>query len=874
MFLGNDTRAVIRTLSRRSFKASRARNLAAVLAIVLTAFLFTSVITLSVGTLEATRQMMFLQKGNAADGEMRYLTKEQFEQMKESSILKRAGERVYLGYLTNSGRHNIELNYMDQIQQELSFSQPAHGSAPEKANEIMTSDAALQAMGIPPEIGVKAPVELTVRGIPYHFDMVLSGWWPSANSQISTMVVSEAFMKEQAALFPNTFSKDREMAGTWISYLELKDEKNVHTQLEQLAVTLGGNPQDSQASNYIQCSENVIGGAAGSMLPAFAAIGGFLILFTLCCYLLIYNIFDISVMKDIRQYGLLRTIGASSRQIRAVVRKQALLLTMAGLPLGLFAGFLAGRLCLPVVMSFFAHETLPTALTVSPHPAIFAAAAGLSAFNVWIGTHKPARKASGVSPIEAIHFTETAPKKQARKSHCGRFSLFHMAWANLSRSQGRSVRIVLSMILCMLMLNSAVLLSGSLDSEKFVRTLNKTDFLLANANTFQITKGFTSRADGLSSDALAFAEGLSGTEDFGYLYKNTLDDQDVSFDYGYSGLQIVEQIKGAPGILETAYDNGFRMNLSESSSFPIGNVYGMSDGFLSRLTVYEGETDPEILKEKMAGGGIIVGVPVLRDTGGPLELWVDQQLKVGQTIMAYTGNETAKTFTVIAKAVMTMSEMESDSHTNGKAKVGGDAPLLYMTEDSFRELYPSPTLLSCSFNSLETKHADVTAALEDYLAHNPDVAMGSADLLRNQLHSISTIIMLVGGFISAIFAMAGLLNFANMMITSIMTRRHEFAAMQSIGMTGRQLCRLMIWEGLCYAFLSGVLGILSCELLSATLLRGVCGLPFMWYFTYHLTLLPALAITGAYLLIALFLPPVVLKFFHYGSIVERLRMAE
>lgn len=875
MFLGNDTRAAIRTLSCRSFKASRARNLAAVLAIFLTAFLFTSVITLSAGTVEATRQMMFLQKGNAADGEMRYLTREQFEQMRESSIIERAGERVYLGYLTNSGRHNIELNYMDQVQQELSFSLPDHGSAPEKANEVTTSDAALKAMGISPEIGAKVPVEITVRGIPHHFDMVLSGWWPSVNSQISTMIVSEAFLEEQAALFPNTFSEDREMAGTWIPYVELKDKKNVRSQLEQLAVTLDGNPQDDQASNYIQCSENTIGGRAGSMLPAFAAIAGFLILFTLCCYLLIYNIFDISVMKDIRQYGLLRTIGASSRQIQAVVRKQALLLTAAGLPIGLLAGFLAGRLCVPVVMSFFAYDTLPPVLTVSPHPAIFAAAAALTVFNVWIGTRRPARKASSVSPIEAVRFTETAPKRQARRSHPGRVSLPHMAWANLSRSRGRSFRIVLSMMLCMIMLNSAVLLSDSMDSEKFVRTLNKSDFLLANAGTFQITKGFTAREDHLSSDALAFTEGLSGTEDFAYLYKNTLDDHDVSFDYGYFGLQIVEQTKDAPGILETAYDNGFRMNLSEFSGFPIGNVYGMSDGFLSRLTVYEGETDPEILKEKMAAGdSVIVGVPVQRDTGAPHELWVDQQLKVGQAITAYTGDEEKKTFTVIAKAVMTMSEIESDSHTNGRTKVGGDAPLLYLTEESFRELYSSPALLSCSFNSQETAHGDVTATLEEYLSRNPDVAMGSADLLRSQLQSTRTIIILVGGLVSAIFALAGLLNFANMMITSIMARRHEFAAMQSIGMTGRQLRRLMIYEGLCYAFLSGTFGILLCVILSSTLLRGVCDMPSMWYFTYRLTLLPALAITGAYFLIALFLPTVVLKFFNHGSIVERLRVVE
>ena len=46
----------------------------------------------------------------------------------------------------------------------------------------------------------------------------------------------------------------------------------------------------------------------------------------------------------------------------------------------------------------------------------------------------------------------------------------------------------------------------------------------------------------------------------------------------------------------------------------------------------------------------------------------------------------------------------------------------------------------------------------------------------------------VGGLVGVIFGIAGILNLINMMITTILTRRHEFAAMQSIGMTARQLC--------------------------------------------------------------------------------------
>ena len=67
----------------------------------------------------------------------------------------------------------------------------------------------------------------------------------------------------------------------------------------------------------------------------------FILMFVIICgYLLIYNIFDISVMQDVRQYGLLRTIGTSTADQRGIVNRQAVWLTLIGLPIGLIAGFL------------------------------------------------------------------------------------------------------------------------------------------------------------------------------------------------------------------------------------------------------------------------------------------------------------------------------------------------------------------------------------------------------------------------------------------------------------------------------------------------------------------------------------------------------
>ena len=96
--------------------------------------------------------------------------------------------------------------------------------------------------------------------------------------------------------------------------------------------------------------------------------------------------------------------------------------------------------------------------------------------------------------------------------------------------------------------------------------------------------------------------------------------------------------------------------------------------------------------------------------------------------------------------------------------------------------------------------------LSSYVSENTSVAYTSTKLLKEQLDSVRSMILVIGGLIGCIMAFAGLINFTNMIITNIITRRHEFATMQSIGMTGKQLRRLMVYEGIYYAAGADIIG--------------------------------------------------------------------
>ena len=874
ILFGNNNTEVIKRLSKRYFKKNRIRNLAAILAIMLTAFLFTSITSLVFSMSSSIQLSMQMQKGSKADGDIRYLTEEQYQELQNSDFIKEAGCRRFVGFASNASGHMVEINYADPVQQELTFCNPTHGKAPKKANEIATTDQALEALGVKAKVGETVPVEFTLRGKTYQYEMVVSGWWEAANDTGSLLIVSEQFVKDNPDLFINTYAKDREIAGTYMADVVLKDKRHIQKQLQEFALSVGGEPEQMNADNYIACSQNQVGNAMlqpGMMMSAIV----FVLLFVVSGYLLIYNIFDISVMQDVRQYGLLRTIGTSTRQIKKIVNRQAIWLTMIGLPLGLIFGFLVSKMLLPIVMKFFQANSL-NAMKVSVSPLIFLIAAVFTIFTVIISTRKPAKKAAKISPLEAIRYTgqENKKTKKTKRTHGAKLS--YMAFSNLGRNKRRSVFIVLSMLLCIVLFNSIIVITQSMDEEKWISRSTKTDFTVYNSVAVNGVSPFQYREDGLPDSVVNLINQQKGVEKERILYRNTRDDSDVTVDYKFEDMVCIAE-ETEEDYVSKAYENGSSLRIvpgTEDGYF--GNVFGVSEAFWEDVTIYEGENNLDALKEKMETGDyVIVGTIIDRLTGeAEEETQLQQQLQVGDSITFSKDGKEEKTCTILAKATVVATEYETYAGANGATYIGGDAPFLYMSDTKFKELYEEPTIFSYSFNAEQGKKENLEGFLADFTGENTSVAYTSTKLLQEQLASNRNIVLLVGGMIGVILAFAGLINFTNMMVTNIITRRHEFAAMQSIGMTNRQLRRLIMDEGLYYAAGADVIGGLLAAVLGMTVLKSVLNSPSMWYFTLRFTLVPALFIAVIYLILAAVIPVVVLHFFNKGSVVERLRTVQ
>ena len=858
---------MLSVLAGRSFRASKMRNLIAVLAIMLTAILFTTVTTIGMGAMDSMRLTMQMQKGSRSDGDFRNMTSEQYEALADADFIKEYGLRMPVGFLTNTNRTNVEFDVLDETQADLTFCAPSHGNIPQTENEIVTSDAALRDLGVEPEVGATVTIAFTAHGQEYQMNMVVSGWFEATNDQISMMWAGTAFRDAHPDIFEYTYDKDRVMTGTYYSDFIATSTVGLQENLDNWVSQMGGNP-DASSSDTLSAAVNTM--TNPTMEPTTIFMGAvIIILFVFCGYLLIYNVFDIAVMQEIRRYGLYRTVGMSKRQVKKLINRQALWLSCIGIPLGLLVGYFIGKAALPKIMNIFSSEYESVAVNVEPSPIIFVGAAVLAAFTVFLSTRKPVRVAANIPPIEAFRYVEAATGKRTMKKSTAGTSLPRLAWSNLGRNKRRSIFIVISLTLCVVLLNCVGIAADSVDIEKQVSYTIRTDYVVVNSASTNGMEGFTLREQALPNDVMEAINTQPGVTEASAVYKNTLDDANIT--YGFPIKVVSTEEAAETGVPFVITDMGLNFNLGADGR-PICNVYGMEETALSRMDIQEGETDAHALYEQMENGaGVLLGVQADRSTmkiDGNLD-----PLEIGDVITVYKDGKAIMELPVLAKAAINGDDQETGYTANGPYTVGADGLFLYLPSSIYEKIYDEPSIYKYSFNVDENERTNMTVFLENYITQ-VDTSLNylSADSARENAQATRTMLQFVGGLIGIIFGVAGVLNLTNTIITTILARRHEFATMQSIGMTTKQLTQMMIWEGVYYAIGACIVGLILSMVLAFTVVRVLTG--SIWYFTFHFTLLPAIIPCVVLLIVAAIVPVIALKVFNKGSIVEKLRVAE
>lgn len=177
------------------------------------------------------------------------------------------------------------------------------------------------------------------------------------------------------------------------------------------------------------------------------------------------------------------------------------------------------------------------------------------------------------------------------------------------------------------------------------------------------------------------------------------------------------------------------------------------------------------------------------------------------------------------------------------------------------------------FNVEKEQEEKMEQWMADYCENvNEDLAYTSKASIVAQFDSQKDMYALVGGLLAFILAIIGVLNFINTMVTSVVSRKQEFAMMEAVGMTGGQLKSMLCFEGGYYALYTTVCAIILSIIISVTAVKNL-GEGF-FFFTWKLTVAPVILCIPAIMIVVLFVPVVCYQRIGKISVVERMRRAE
>ena len=877
-------RGCIRRLSLRSLLANRTRNIVAVLAIALTAVLFTSLFTIAMSINEGIQQNNFRQAGGWAHGTFKYLTEEQFTELKDDPLIDQWGLRRFLGMPTEVpfNKSHVEIGYSDVNNAHWMYCDPVEGRLPQEGtNEAATDTHVLELLGVEPEIGAEFTVTFSVDGHETTQAFTLCGWWEYDEAIVANHILIpesrvDAILTEVGVTPPGSDG----MTGSWNLDVMLKHgARSIASDLEEILVN-HGYQSETVGENYI--STGVNWGYTGAQLSdkldptVVAIIVGVLALILLTGYLIIYNVFQISVAGDIRFYGLLKTIGTTPRQLRRIIRTQALLLSLIGIPVGLLLGWLLGGVLTPVIVA----RLDGVASVVSVSPLLFVGAALFALVTVLISCRRPGRLAGKVSPVEAVRYTEGKALKQKGKRSGKGVSLLSMAWANLGRSRSKTSITVLSLTLAVVLLALTVTFTSGFDMDKYVSSFTASDFILADAGQFQTGGDGFNDEMGVPEEVIDAVDAQGGITGSGRVYGKTAPALEFVTEKYYRSMWSRWNTQEALDSMVAFKDRNEDGLLADGVQ-----LYGMEPFALDHLTVLEGDLsklgDPD--------GNYIAAVYSTDDYGKAV--MESHWARLGDTVTIRYVEEfeyyNPTTGTVYGSrenvpegaAFAERAVKYRDVNYTVVALVTVPSALSYryygqdefvMGAETFLRDTGTDSVMYYAFDTTDEANTVMKSFLQDYTENvNPQFDYESKATYAGEFESTRSMFLLLGVAMSFIVGLVGVLNFFNAILTGITARRRELAVLQSIGMTARQLRTMLALEGLFYTVGAALLALALIVVTAPFVGPALNGL--IWFFTYHFTIWPIAVVLPLFGALGILIPVLSCRAAQRYSVVERLR---
>lgn len=897
----NNNGAAIRRLSARSLKNNRMRNLFVMLAIILTGVLFTAVFSLTSGIMQAAQEDIMREIGTKAHAGLKEATREQFESVIQDPLIKEYNYNIFIGIADNIVKHQAELRFLpEEDWLKNMFVTLEEGHLPAERNEIIVDTFVLDELGLPHELGVKVPIRFSFQGREIEEEFTLCGYYEGDYiAHASECFLSESYWNElKGSLTDEDFKAwgeahiEDSAVGLMAVNLFFYHDSNLEEKVRTVIQNAGYDPVTElrYGVNWAYVRNRMESVDTFTVL----LLGAVIVIILITGYLIIYNIFQISVISDIRFYGLLKTIGTTKQQIHRLVRRQAAVLSAAGIPIGLVIGYGIGKVILP--LSIKLTEGGRENISLAFNPWIFVFSAFFSAFTVYISCRKPGKIAGNISPVEAVKYTGSEEMNAGRrksgrvkkeglaggkkdveknrvreKKRHTRFSPVSMAVGNLGRNKRSTITVIAAISFSMILLALITTAVSSFRLDQYMEQRIAGDYLIGNAN--EMLSSPRSGEVTIEPEYLSLADAQNGIENKSEMwvrYGNRLL-MDEKAREQYRKLDAEGKLARRMYIEET-----LEKMLSGEENNMGGFSFGYSEELLQNLKVLEGELDIE----KFRSGDYILLGTILGESDIPAEehayhpgdkVTVESitEASVCHEIKDESGEIVDIRYENLASKeyeVMAIVEIPSSMNLHRYTLNGCDVVL------PLSDIMERGELFAVSYQIADEYQKDFESAIKAYSEMHPDMGYVSKDSLRKEFENMITVIGELGIALCIVIAIIGMLNFINAMVTEVISRRREFAMLQSIGMTSEQLRKMLVCEGVGYVVISGIIAFLAGAPLSWVVLNAVNNV--LLFFEYHFRVLPFVILLPVLVAVAVLTPMLAYRNLQKKSIVERLREAE
>ena len=788
-------------LVKGNLKSSKAKSVLICITIMLTTTLLTSVGIICNNWLK-TNKAATIEYSGSFEGIYKRVNKDKLDIIKNNASIDQYG--IYKAIGTSQYEDsNLGLIYADNTIKNMANIKFEDGTMPEKENEIAIESGYLNLLNNGAKIGdkIKLSYESLSTGEIKEKEFILSGI-------LQTSDISKAQKSYSAIISKSYFVSEEVDENTKYNvYINIVKPKKltadeVKESILSIAKNMGIEEYDVRINtDYINASNPDPQVIAGGIVVALIII--------LSSMLVIYSIFYVSVINKVHEYGKLRAVGATKRQIRKIILREGFILSCISIPLGIAIGYLIGQVVILKALKMDRYGVGGMNIFIAIGVAV------ITVISVLLSLLKPMKMACNISPVEAMRYDGNDSKQKKRKGY-EEINLKKITFANLSRNKKRTVITLLSLSLSGILFIVASTIMNCMNPENMAK-------------------------DHSLGDITVYLDNYDWNEDG----SNNLYDIQAN---NPLGKEMCERLENIPGVKK------INMEKSAWASIDIGageknleDIQGFDKEFYDELS--EHLVEVEINKEALESGeGLVYTHPSYAKEIG---------IKVGSTqvITIYDGKDSyKKEFTVLAlvdiggaSIRIPESVMDSLIKTDTTIRVGLEIKkdMLKSVEEEIKNITDNDEYLS--YGTLED-------SIETYKK-----SMAITSVL------IYSLVIIIG--------VIGLMNLINTMITSIITRKRELGILQAIGLSDKQLVKMLQIEGLFYT-----VGTLLITLTLGNILGYIAVIIFRntgaSYAIYDYPLTQTIIMIVAITLVQILITYMVTNNFKKDSLVDRIRYSE